>query len=79
MTGCTDEYVFDPTGRKVPLFLPPMPPEEDDEVDTRTSAAEWEVPGPLTESLQEAIAGAGTSLPLHAPYPDAADIPPSRR
>ena len=73
--GCPNEYVFDPTGRKVPLFLPPMPPEEDDEVDTWTSATEWEVPGPLTESLQEAIAGTDASLPLHAPYPDVEDIP----
>ena len=57
VTGCTDEYVFDPTGRKVPLFLPPLPPEADDEVDSWTSATEWEVPGPLTDSLQEAIVG----------------------
>jgi hypothetical protein len=73
--GCTDEYVFDPTGRKVPLFLPPLPPEADDEVDSWTSATEWEVPGPLTDSLQQAIADPGTGQPPHAPYPDAAEIP----
>jgi hypothetical protein len=73
--GCADEYVFDPTGRKVPLFLPPLPPEADDEVDSWTSATEWEVPGPLTDSLQQAIADPGTGQPPHAPYPGAAEIP----
>lgn len=75
VAACTDEYVFDPTGRNVPLFLPPLPPEADDEVDNWTSSTEWEVPGPLTNSLQWAIADPGTEIPPHAPYPDASEIP----
>ena len=73
--ACPDEYVFDPTGRNVPLYLLPLQPEEDDDVDTWTSALEWEVPGPFTESLEEAIADPSTKSPPHAPYPDAAEIP----
>jgi hypothetical protein len=73
--ACPDEYVFDPTGRNVPLFLPPLQPEADDDVDAWTSATEWEVPGPLTDSLQQAIADPGTGQPPHAPYPDVAVIP----
>jgi hypothetical protein len=75
VSACPDEYVFDPTGRNVPLFLPPLQPEADDDVDAWTSAAEWQVPGPLTDSLQQAIADPGTGEPPHAPYPDAAEIP----
>jgi hypothetical protein len=75
VSACPQQYVFDPTGRNVPLFLLPLPPEADDDVDAWTSATEWEVPGPLTNSLQEAIADPGTGSPPHAPYPDAVDIP----
>jgi len=70
-----NEYVFDPTGRQIPLFLAPLGPEPDDWVDTWTSAAEWQVPGPLTDSLQRAIADSGAGPPAHAPYPDVADVP----
>jgi hypothetical protein len=75
VTGCTDEYVFDPTGRFVPLFLLPLQPEPDDAVDTWTSTPEWEVPGRYTSSLQAATADPGTEDPRHAPYPDVAHIP----
>ena len=74
--GCPHQYVFDPTGRNVPLFLPPTPPEADDAVDMWTSAAEWQVPGPLTTSLERAIADPGTAAPAHAPYPDVDEQPP---
>jgi hypothetical protein len=76
VNGCPHEYVFDPTGRNVPLFLPPTPPEADDAVDMWTSAAEWQVPGPLTTSLERAIADPGTTPPAHAPYPDVDKQPP---
>ena len=67
--------MFDPTGRSVPLFLPPLQPEPDDWVDTWTSTAEWQVPGPLTGSLAEAIGDPGTGPPPHPPYPDVAEVP----
>lgn len=75
VSGCADEYVFDPTGRFVPLFLRPLQPELDDAVDTWTPTPEWEVPGPCTSSLRSAIADPGTADPRHAPYPDAGHIP----
>lgn len=75
VSGCADEYVFDPTGRFVPLFLLPLQPEPDDAVDSWTSTPEWAVPGPYTSTLQAAIADPGTPDPRHAPYPDAEHIP----
>jgi hypothetical protein len=76
VSGSPNQYSFDPTGREVPLFLPPAAPESDDFADTWTSATEWQVPGPLTSSLLDAIAGPSLDLPEVAPYPDASEIPP---
>ena len=75
VSGSSTQYAFDPTGRTVPLFLPPLPPEPDDWVDTWTPAAEWQVPGPLSDSLQQAIADPGAEPPAHARYPDVSEIP----
>jgi hypothetical protein len=75
IAACPGEWVFDPTGRHGPLFLPPLPPEPDDYADTWTSSREWEVPGPLTQSLLGALDDAGAAPPAHAPYPDRADVP----
>lgn len=63
VAGCQRQFVFDPTGREIPLFLPPPPPTPDDFADTWTSSHEWQVPGPITASLEQgsfgyAIAGA---------------------
>jgi len=71
VADCPGQYVFDPTGRQVPLFLP-VPPVPDDFAESWTPAREWQVPGPLTSSLDTAITGHGTAGP---PYPDA-DVPP---
>ena len=57
VAGCQDEFVFDPTGRRAPLFMYPLLPEPDDFADTWTPQAEWQVPGPLTQSLLQALAG----------------------
>jgi hypothetical protein len=76
VTGCTDQYVFDPTGREIPLFLP-QPPTPDDFSATWVPAREWQVPGPLTRSLETAITDKGTSPPPppRPPYPDAVPTP----
>jgi hypothetical protein len=68
------QYVFDPTGRQVPLFLPPTPDLGDA---SPVMPREWQVPGPLTSSLEAAITDDGTSPPLppRPPYPDD-DVPP---
>lgn len=75
--GCaTPQYAFDPTGREVPLFLPPAP-DPDNFAGVWTSAPEWQLPGPLSSSLLAAIAGPGPTAPSQAPYPDAALVAPA--
>jgi hypothetical protein len=69
VAGCPGQYVFDPTGREIPLFLPPAPI-SDDFAESWAPAREWQVPGPLTRSLEAAITDPGTSAPAWAPYPD---------
>jgi hypothetical protein len=73
VAGCADEYVFDPTGRQIPLFLPPAP-DGRGSAESWTPAREWQVPGPLTSSLETAISdtGAVPPPPARPPYPDAA-------
>ena len=79
VAGCPSQYVFDPTGRQIPLFLP-QPPVPDYVAEAGTgstgpggawaSAHEWQVPGPLTRSLELAITDPGTGLPARPGYPD---------
>jgi hypothetical protein len=70
VAGCPGQYVFDPTGRQIPLFLP-APPPADDFATSWAPALEWQVPGPLTNSLEAAIDGSETAA---QPYPSA--VPP---
>jgi hypothetical protein len=58
--GCPAQYAFDPTGRQVELFLPPPAPEQEDSADTWTASSEWQVPGPLSASLQATMPQAAT-------------------
>jgi hypothetical protein len=75
VAGCTGQYVFDPTGREIPLFLP-LPPDPGDPSGSWAPAREWQVPGPLTRSLETAITDTGTPPPpKRPPYPDAS-VPP---
>ncbi len=73
VAGCTGQYVFDPIGRQVPLFLPPAPA-VNEFAETWAPRREWQVPGPLSRSLQAALAGTGPDDPPAPPYPDA-DVP----
>jgi hypothetical protein len=75
ITACPGQWVFDPTGRHVPLFLPPLQPEPDDYADAWTTSPEWDVPGPLSQSLLEALDDDGTAAPAHAPYPRRDSVP----
>jgi hypothetical protein len=68
VAGRAGQYVFDPTGRQVPLFLPPAP-DLGDLPGSQLVPREWQVPGPLTTSLEAAITGRGTSP--GSPYPAA--------
>jgi hypothetical protein len=72
VAGCPGQYVFDPTGREIPLFLPQPPSPADDFNGAWTPAQEWQVPGPLTTSLNTALAERYKSSP--PPYPV---VPPS--
>jgi hypothetical protein len=68
------QFAFDPTGRQVPLFLPPPGPEPDNFANTWTSATEWQVPGPITSSLVAGLANVeGSFAPPEAPYPSSPD------
>ena len=71
VSGCANQFVFDPTGREIQLFLPYISP--DDSAATWAPTKEWQVPGPLTSSLETAITdnGASPPPPARAPYPDA--------
>ncbi|HET9080121.1 MAG TPA: hypothetical protein VFO01_06355 [Trebonia sp.] len=53
VAGRPGEYVFDPTGREVPLFLPSRV--------SAGTASVWEVPGPLTAAAGRIMASAGVS------------------
>jgi hypothetical protein len=66
VTGCPSQYVFDPTGRHVPLFLPPMAPEQEDAADIWTASGELQVPGPLSSSLQATVTSAETLAGLRS-------------
>jgi hypothetical protein len=57
VANCPNQYVFDPTGREIPLFLPPPPPAPGDFSESWTSAQEWQVPGPLASSLTHSPPG----------------------
>jgi len=70
VAGCPGQYVFDPAGRQIPLFLP-VPA---DAGSSWEPPREWQVPGPLTGSLEAAIDDRGTPGPARPPYP--ADVPP---
>ena len=70
VAGRAGHYVFDPTGRQIPLFLPPAP-DLGDSAGFSASTREWQVPGPLTNSLETAITDGGTPPPsARPPYPD---------
>ena len=52
VAGRRDEYVFDPTGREIPLFLPPPWP-------AAGITRPWQVPAPLSEPVDRMMTEAG--------------------
>jgi hypothetical protein len=69
VSGCEEHYAFDPTGRQIALFA----------VDDRPAAsfgeswrplAEWQVPGPITQLLYDAVALADAIPPVSGGWPD---------
>ncbi|HMD91007.1 MAG TPA: hypothetical protein VKG80_00040 [Trebonia sp.] len=55
VAGSRDEYVFDPTGREIPLFLPPL----QDAADITGTTSAWQVPGPLTAAVDRIMTSKG--------------------
>jgi len=55
VAGSGGEYTFDPTGREIPLFLPPL----EDAAEITGTTAPWQVPGPLTAALSRVMAASG--------------------
>ncbi len=72
VSGRAGEYVFDPTGREIPLFVPPPP---DSAQITGTTRA-WQVPGPLTSALARVMAGAGAAAAYDVTGGSVGDIQP---
>jgi hypothetical protein len=69
VAGCPGQYSFDPTGRQTGLWQADSRPAEG-YGERWTSLAQWQVPGPLTQPLYDAVAEAGQApLPQNA-YPD---------
>jgi hypothetical protein len=62
VAGCPGQFVFDPTGREIPLFLP-QPAHPNDYADKWTARNEWLVPGRITAGLEDALAVAGPPAP----------------
>lgn len=62
VAGCPGQFVFDPTGREIPLFLP-QPAHPDDDADGWTASSEWQVPGPITSGLEQALETEGPPAP----------------
>jgi hypothetical protein len=69
VSGCNDHYAFEPTGRQIALFA----------ADDRPAGgygerwrplAEWEVPGPITQLLYDAVQLAGAVPPVPGGWPD---------
>jgi hypothetical protein len=58
VAGCPDQFVFDPTGREIPLFLPSTANNDDP-----NPAYDWQVPGRITAGLQQAMAAAASTTP----------------
>ena len=69
VTGCPDHYAVDPTGRQTGLWqVDDRPPEGYGE--NWTPLAQWQVPGPLTKPLYDAVHAGHLVPPPANGYPD---------
>jgi len=69
VAGCPDHYSFDPTGRNIGLWqADDRPPQGYGE--EWTSLAQWQVPGPMTQALYDAVAEAPDIPVPQEAYPD---------
>jgi len=66
MTGCPDQYSFDPTGREIPLFAAVVRNQATSYGDNWVSPQEWQLPGPIATPLVQAALSDPQSIPLYS-------------
>ena len=78
LTGCPDQYSFDPTGRQIPLFAAAARTQSASYGENWVSPQEWQLPGPIaTGLLQPALTGTA-NIPLYAALaPDGVNVVPN--
>jgi hypothetical protein len=69
VASCPGTFAFDPTGRQIPLF------QADDRApdgygENWAPLAEWQVPGPLTQEVYDAVRAAHEAPPPKGAWPD---------
>ncbi|MBK8460534.1 MAG: hypothetical protein IPL43_10440 [Micropruina sp.] len=69
VAGCPGHYAFDPTGRKLPLFLASRRG-AGDYGESWLPVPLWQLPTPLSEPLWRSIPDAASATPSRAAYPD---------
>jgi hypothetical protein len=78
MTGCTDQYSFDPTGREIPLFAASVRTPSTSYGDNWVSPQEWQLPGPIATPLLVAALRDPDTIPLYAAIaPDGGSLVPN--
>jgi hypothetical protein len=69
VAGCPDHYAVDPTGRQIGLWQADDRPAEG-YGERWTPPAQWQVPGPLTQALYDAVRAEQATPPSENAYPD---------
>jgi len=78
MTGCPNQYSFDPTGRQVPLFCAAARSQATSYGDDWVSPQEWQLPGPIASPLLQAALSDPPTIPLYSQIaPDGVTVVPN--
>jgi len=66
VTGCPDQFAFDPTGRQIPLFAAASRTRAASFGDQWVSPDEWQLPGPIATALLQTALTDPAAIPLYA-------------
>lgn len=66
VTGCPNQYSFDPTGRQIPLFAAAVRTQSPSYGENWVSPQQWQLPGPIASTLLQAALAAPQAIPLYA-------------
>ena len=66
VSGCPDQYSFDPTGRQIPLFAAASRSQATSYGDNWVSPQEWQLPGPIGTPLLQAALKQPNAIPLYS-------------